>query len=242
MRISRLFVETALRRGATLTLDARAAHYVSQVLRLRPGQALTLFDGSGLDHAATLLRCDRQACTAEVGDCVAEEPTAALHIALGIGMSRGERMDFAIQKAVELGVGAITPLHTERSLVQLTAERQRKRVEHWRGVLISACEQSGRSRLPGLEEPVPLSDWLARHRGGLLLHHAAAQTLADLAAPGTGLSLLIGPEGGLSAAERELAGAHDFTAVRLGPRVLRTETAPLAAIAAVQMLWGDFRR
>jgi 16S rRNA (uracil1498-N3)-methyltransferase len=150
-------------------------------------------------------------------------------------------MDFAIQKSVELGVHAITPLHTERSLVQLEGERLKKRLEHWQGVVVSACEQSGRARIPRLRTPVPLDDWLSTHPQGLLLFHGAEHSLADLPPPGEDLNLLIGPEGGLSEAERGRALAAGFSAVRLGPRILRTETAPLAALAAIQVLWGDLR-
>jgi len=160
---------------------------------------------------------------------------------LGVGISRGERMDFAIQKSVELGVFAITPLLTERGVVQLRAERQAKRMAHWQGVLVSACEQSGRSRMPTLHPSATLGDWLATQRDGLMLYHRAADTLASVPHPGSSLKLLVGPEGGLSEEERAMALASGFRGVRLGPRVLRTETAPLAAIAAIQALWGDFR-
>jgi 16S rRNA (uracil1498-N3)-methyltransferase len=150
-------------------------------------------------------------------------------------------MDFAIQKSVELGVMAITPLLTERSQVRFRNGRQERRVAHWLGVLLSACEQSGRSRVPAMHPPDTLQSWLTGHHGGLMLDHRATCTLSGLAPPGETLNMLVGPEGGLSDAERSLASNAAFTAVRLGPRVLRTETAPLAALAAVQVLWGDLR-
>lgn len=241
MRISRVFTDQPLLAGATVVLDQRAARYLAQVLRLRSGDEVTLFDGSGCDFAGVLTRCERKGCSVRVTDVVATEQTAALALHLGIGLSRGERMDLAIQKSVELGVTAMTPLVTARSVVELKGERLDRRVAHWRGVVISACEQSGRSRLPTLHPPRSLADWLDDHHDGLMLYHQASRTLADLPPPADHLNLLIGPEGGLSGAERALASAHGFLDVRLGPRVLRTETAPLAALAAVQALWGDFR-
>jgi len=241
MRISRVFTEQPLRTGTTITLDERAARYLSQVLRLRTGDDILLFDDSGRDFAGELVRCDRKGCSVHVGEVAVTEPTSALHLHLGIGISRGERMDFAIQKSVELGVTAVTPLISERSVVELRGERLARRMAHWRGVIISACEQSGRSRLPVLHPSTALGDWLNSHRRGLMLYHKAAQTLPGLSHPGDSLNLLIGPEGGLSDSERQAAEASGFQGVRLGPRVLRTETAPLAALAAIQALWGDFR-
>jgi 16S rRNA (uracil1498-N3)-methyltransferase len=241
MRVSRLYLEQPLVPGQEVSLDERGRRYVSQVLRLRPGQPLTLFNGDGCDYAGELLQCDRQACRVLLLQQLGEEPITALQLQLAIGISRGERMDFAIQKSVELGVHSISPLHTERSLVQLAGDRLTKRMAHWQGVIISACEQSGRMRIPRLNPPQALTAWLETHRDGLLLHHAAEQSLAELPPPGDALNLLIGPEGGLSEAERRQAMANGLTAVRLGPRVLRTETAPLAALAAIQVLWGDLR-
>ncbi|MCB1772119.1 MAG: 16S rRNA (uracil(1498)-N(3))-methyltransferase [Gammaproteobacteria bacterium] len=241
MRVSRLFVESALDTGQTVELDRRAAHYVFQVLRLRSGDSLTLFNGDGRDLAATLVQCDRRGCTARIEALLATAPEDVLQVALGIGISRGERMDFAIQKAVELGVSDITALATQRSVVQLDGDRLRKRLEHWRGIVISACEQSGRARIPAVDFAADLHGWLEEHRDGILLHHQAGDTLPTLQPPGGGISLLIGPEGGLDETERQAAIACGYRAVRMGPRVMRTETAPLAALAAMQALWGDFR-
>lgn len=187
-----------------------------------------------------LVRCDRKVCSAQVIVRQAVEPEASLCILLGIGISRGERMNFAIQKSVELGVSEITPLDTARNVVQLDADRREKRLAHWQRILLSACEQSGRSRLPVLHPPTRLTDWLVSHRGGLMLDHRAPAGLCDLPPPKEALPLLVGPEGGFEAPEQDQAAAAGFTAVRLGPRVMRTETAPLAALAAIQVLWGDF--
>ena len=241
MRVSRIFTQQVLAAGATVNLEQRAAHYLSQVLRLRNGDKIVLFDGSGGDFQAELTRCHRKACTARVVALTRQEHPADLQLHLGIGVSRGERMDFVIQKSVELGVTAITPLLTERSLVQFRSDRQEKRMLHWQGVLLGACEQSGRSLIPALHSPAALPDWLFAHREGLMLDHRVTRTLPELPHPGIALNLLVGPEGGLSEAERSQATAAAFTAVRLGPRVLRTETAPLAALAAIQVLWGDMR-
>lgn len=241
MRRSRIFTLQRLEAGRLVDLDERAVRYASQVLRLRAGHEIILFDGSGKDYGAVLTRCDRKCCSAQITGISSTEQVAPLALHLGIGISRGERMDFAIQKSVELGVATVTPLFTGRSVVELKGERMERRLSHWRAIVVSACEQSGRSRLPALDAPVPLADWLRNHQGGLVLYHRATDTLATLPPPEDVLHLLIGPEGGLSDKERELAAAQGFRGVRLGPRILRTETAPLAALAAIQALWGDFR-
>jgi len=152
-------------------------------------------------------------------------------------------MDFAIRKAVELGVTGITPLFTARSVVRLQGERLQRRIDHWRGLVVSACEQSGRCRLPQLAPPHPLQESLQGADGDLrlVLHHRGEGGLEQLGPPQRGIDLLIGPEGGLEAVEIGLAREQGFIPVRLGPRIMRTETAPLAALAAIQMLWGDFR-
>jgi 16S rRNA (uracil1498-N3)-methyltransferase len=241
VRQSRLYTDQPLQAGSRVELDARAAHYVTQVLRLRKGQSLTLFNGDGHDWSAELDYCGRRDCRVHVLEILEAEslPRRALHLA--VGLSRGERMDLVIQKAVELGVTDITPLHTQRSVVQLDAERSAKRLSHWHGIVVSACEQSGRMRLPQLNPITDITVWLAAGHNGFMLDHRAKVSLAGSDEPAGDIALLVGPEGGLAAPERQLAARHGFTAVRLGPRVLRTETAPLAALAAIQTLWGDFR-
>lgn len=241
MRVSRVFVESPLDPGLTIELDRRAAHYAFQVLRLRSGHSLTLFNGDGRDLSATLLQCDRRTCRARIEALLSTAADDVLKVSLGIGISRGERMDLVVQKAVELGVSAITVLATQRSVVQLDGERLQKRLEHWRGIVISACEQSGRQRIPPIGFAADLRDWLEHHRDGIMLHHLATGTLPTLQPPGDSINLLIGPEGGLDDTERQVAIDCGYRAVRLGPRVMRTETAPLAALAAMQALWGDFR-
>ncbi len=241
MRVSRIYTDQALQTGASVELDPRAARYVSQVLRLRSGQTLTLFNGDGTDYGAILTRCDRRSCVAQIDSRLAVEAEPTLQLHLGIGISRAERMDLAIQKSVELGVTTISPLQTERSVVQLKADRLAKRLAHWRGIAISACEQCGRNRIPGIAAPTALANWLTDQASGILLFHKADDTLATLGAPQGPFSLLIGPEGGLSEAERRQAVDSGLAAIRMGPRIMRTETAPLAALAAIQVLWGDFR-
>jgi 16S rRNA (uracil1498-N3)-methyltransferase len=244
MREPRVYTPQALDSGTEIILEAGPARHLTSVLRLGENAALRLFNGNGRDYSARLSQVSKGAVRARVLDAGDEEPPAALPLNLYLGISRGERMDFAIQKAVELGVTRIRPLSCGRSVVQLKGERLQRRMEHWRGVLVGACEQSGRNRLPALDPPQSLPGSLASASAAdcrLLLDHRGACSLEQLQRPGHGVDLLIGPEGGLEQDERELAAAHGFTALRLGPRVLRTETAPLAALAAIQMLWGDFR-
>ncbi len=242
MRTPRVYVDVALAAGAELRLPAAAAAHLARVLRLGPGDPVILFNGDGRDYAGRLLAADRRETRALVESAGVPEPEPPLHLHLAIGISRGERMDFVIQKAVELGVASIRPLFTERSVVRLDAERGQRRHAHWRGVLVAACEQSGRRRLPALHSAVPITGWLPGIEGaGLLLDPQAERSLRDLPVPTADITLLVGPEGGLSAAERQQAARSGFTGVRLGPRLLRTETAPLAALAAMQTLWGDLR-
>jgi 16S rRNA (uracil1498-N3)-methyltransferase len=241
MRTPRVYVALPLAAGARVTLPAVQSQHLTLVLRLAAGDPVILFNGDGRDYSAHLLDAHRTrtavACEAP-GD---EEPVPALRIHLGLGISKGERMDFALQKAVELGIDRITPLFSGRSVVRLDPERLAKRHGHWEGVMIAACEQSGRRHLPGLGQAARLADWLVLgHRGGILLDHRSAMPLHALPPPAGDLTLLVGPEGGLSEFERTAARAAGFTGVCLGPRILRTETAPLAAIAAIQTLWGDF--
>jgi len=235
-------VELTLSGKERVALPPAPSLHLVQVLRLRRGDALVLFDGNGRDYPARLVEARRDAALVEVAEAGEPEPTPDLAVHLGIGVSKGERMDFALQKAVELGVSTVTPLFTQRSVVRLEGERLARRRQHWRGVLIAACEQSGRRRLPQLHRSEILDDWLSKaHPRPLLLDHRSTTALPDLPPPEGSLTILVGPEGGLAPTERAAASRLGFTGVRLGPRILRTETAPLAALAAVQVLWGDFR-
>jgi 16S rRNA (uracil1498-N3)-methyltransferase len=241
MRLPRIYVDQPLVPGGTLRLPDGPARHLSQVLRLAVDDRLAVFNGDGRDYGARVSGLGRIGVTLDVGVPGEPEPEAALSIHLALGVSRGERMDFAIQKAVELGVSGIRPLFTERSMVQLAGERLERRMAHWLGVAIGACEQSGRRRLPGLESALSFADWISGGPVGvLLLDPESPQPLTGLGRPEGPVTLLVGPEGGLSPKERARARSQGIFGVRLGPRILRAETAPVAAIAAIQALWGDF--
>lgn len=245
MRTPRIYTQLPLRIGLQFGLDREAVRHLVQVLRMQPGAAVILFNGDGRDYAGQLLECTRNTAQVIISGCSDEEPPPVLKINLGLGLSKGERMDFALQKSVELGVTGFTPLLTEHSVVRLSAKRMDNRLQHWKRISIAACEQSGRRRLPDVGDILSLSDWLLTSKAmdgiGILLDHRSDTTLDQLAYTGASINLLIGPEGGLSQEERNRAKTAGFESIRLGPRVLRTETAPLAAISAIQILWGDFR-
>jgi 16S rRNA (uracil1498-N3)-methyltransferase len=243
MRIPRIYTPQRLRTGKGLTLEPAAARHLVQVLRLKTGAEVLLFNGDGRDCSAIILQADKSGVQLQVGRCAPAAPPPRLEIDLLQAVGKGERMDFALQKAVELGVTRIHPLFTERTQVRLHGERLDRRMAHWRQVVIAACEQSGRNRLPQLERAARLDTEALGEEGDqlrLLLAPNTGRNLSQLAAPRQRVQLLIGPEGGLTEAEMRLAETKGFIPIRLGPRVLRTETAPLAAIAAIQTLWGDF--
>ena len=239
MRLSRFFIDAPLSLGQHELPEAQA-HYIGRVLRHAAGDAVQLFDGSGQEYLGELIDVGKKAVRVELREQLAGQAESPLRIHLGQGLSRGERMDWAIQKATELGVSEITPIVSERCEVRLKDERADKRLAHWRQVAISACEQCGRSVLPVIHAPITLAEWQAHVQAELkLVLHPVAAPLESHARPHS-LAFLIGPEGGLSEAEVEQAKAAGFHAARLGPRVLRTETAPVVALAVAQQLWGDF--
>ena len=239
MRLSRFFIDAPLSLGQHELPEAQA-HYIGRVLRHAAGDAVQLFDGSGQEYLGALIEVGKKAVRVELREQLAGQAESPLRIHLGQGLSRGERMDWAIQKATELGVGEITPIVSERCEVRLKDERADKRLAHWRQVAISACEQCGRSVLPVIHAPITLAEWQAHVQAELkLVLHPVAAPLESHARPHS-LAFLIGPEGGLSEAEVAQAKAAGFHAARLGPRVLRTETAPVVALAVAQQLWGDF--
>ncbi|AKA21860.1 16S rRNA (uracil(1498)-N(3))-methyltransferase [Pseudomonas chlororaphis] len=239
MRLSRFFIDAPLSLGEHELPEAQA-HYIGRVLRMAEGDALQLFDGSGHEFRGTLLEVGKKRVVVRLDESFAGQVESPLRIHLGQGLSRGERMDWAIQKATELGVNDITPIFSERCEVRLKDERADKRLAHWRQVAISACEQCGRSRVPVIHPPVLLADWIKQTQADLkLVLHPVAEPLESHAKPAT-LAFLIGPEGGLSDAEVAQAQDAGFLPARLGPRVLRTETAPVVALAVAQQLWGDF--
>ncbi len=243
MRAPRLFVETALATGAAIELKDETLHYARNVLRLDVGAPLLLFNGEGPQFEATVTAAGKRSLTLAVGADTGAARDTALPVHLGIGLARGERMDWVVQKCTELGVATITPLALARCNAKFDQDRGDNRLRHWRQVAISACEQCGRNRLPLIEEPMPLERWLAMRTGapGLVLHTAESNPLARGDAPAQ-LRLLVGPEGGLEDNEFAQARAAGFTPWSLGPRVLRTETAPVAALAILQYVWGDAGR
>lgn len=239
MRLSRFFIDTPLSLGLH-SLPEASAHYISRVLRLGTGVAVQLFDGSGTEYRGTLAEVGKKQVTVMLTEQLAGLAESSLRIHLGQGLSRGERMDWAIQKATELGVAEITPIVSERCEVRLKDERADKRLAHWRQIAISACEQCGRSVLPIINPPAQLQDWLKVEASLKLVLHPVADSLATHEPP-VSLAFLIGPEGGLNDNEVDSAREAGFKAARLGPRVLRTETAPVVALSVAQQLWGDFQ-
>jgi len=244
---ARFHVPDRLGPGAELQLPPVAAHHALRVLRLAEKDPVVVFDGSGGEYLATITHIVRGEVRIKTGRFRAEGPESPLPVTLVQGVSSGDRMDFTIRKAVELGVERIVPVFTERSIVKLGADRVDRRRSHWQGIVISACEQSGRNRVPWVEEPARFEHWLAAlsplpasGEARIFLAVEGSKRLAELSRPDGEVWLLAGPEGGFSAAEATNAALRGFVPVRLGPRVLRTETAALAALASIQTLWGDF--
>src|SRR5262245_19005763 len=236
----RIFTPVDLPLGAEIRLSDRAAHHLA-VIRLGRGDAITLFNGQGGEYSAELTRISSKDARARVLSKASSERESPLNVSLAQCVSSGDRMDITLQKSTELGVSRIVPIASERSVVRLSGDRAEKRLAHWRSVVIAACEQCGRNRIPEVAGITEIADFLDRTETGelrLLLAPDATRTLKQLA-PAPEVVLLVGPEGGLTAREREDAERAGFVPVRLGPRILRTETAPLAAIAAMQTLWGD---
>ncbi len=239
--IPRIFREQPLREGERTRLDKETTHHLLNVLRLKPGAAVILFDGSGGEYPGNLAETGKNWVEVEIGAHRTVLRESPLRITLGQAISRGERMDYTIQKAVELGVQDIQPLDTERSLVRLDAVRQDKKLRHWQEIARSAAEQSGRELIPRVHAVLPLSAWCAAVPGNaarLLLDPQATHGLTHLSAANQ-VCLLAGPEGGLSDPEITAAINSGFTGIRLGPRILRTETAAITCVAALQILWGD---
>ena len=237
----------SLAAGIRADLPAAVARHVVKVLRLRRGDELTLFDGAGGEYACRIAATNSGEVAVDVLEWRAVEREAPLAITLVQALQAGEKMDMTVQKAVELGVARIVPVTSRRSVVRLEGARAQRRIEHWRAVAIAACEQCGRNRLPAVAPLQSMESWLAEPPAPgalrLMLAPEAKQTLHGHAppVPGARLELLIGAEGGLAPEEMQLAVLAGFVSVRLGPRILRTETAGLAALAAIQCLWGDFR-
>ncbi len=239
MRIPRLFIEQTLRVGENIMLPKDTRQYVERVLRLKAAHPLILFNGQGGQYSAALAEGGR----AQILGFDDTEHESPLSIHLVQGISKGERMDVTLQKATELGATRITPVGCERSVVRLDEERAERRRERWQQIVRSACEQCGRNRVPEVDEPQTLKQFFSTHGDTdvtrIILAPDATHSLQHIPPP-RALCVLVGPEGGLSTEEIEQAKAHGFIAVRLGQRILRTETAGLAVLAAAQTLWGDF--
>jgi len=236
-----VFVAAPLESGARVTLAGDAASHVMRVLRLRPGAPLALFNGTGGEYSGTIAAIRAGTVTVTVGEAQRIERESPLRVTLAQGVSRGERMDLVVQKATELGVSRILPVFTARSVVKLEGHKAVRRLEHWRAIAIGACEQSGRNRPPEVSSPVELEELLRAERTGtrLLLSPAAVLRVAQIARPEGAVLVLIGPEGGLAEEEQQRALAAGFVGVQLGPRVLRTETAAIAALVLLQREFGD---
>jgi 16S rRNA (uracil1498-N3)-methyltransferase len=243
MNQPRFYCREALSPGAHIDLPEPVARHAVRVLRLPPGAAVVLFDGRGGEYDARIERIERDRVVAALGAWRDVERESGLAVTLIQAVQAGEKMDYTVQKAVELGVSHIVPVDSRRSVTRLAGERAARRVAHWQGVAAAACEQCGRNQVPQLAPLEKLENWLARPASGvlrLILAPDAEQALVDLP-PVTNVQMLIGAEGGLDPQEIVAAKQVGFKAVRMGPRILRTETAGLAALAAMQALWGDFR-
>jgi 16S rRNA (uracil1498-N3)-methyltransferase len=251
MRLTRVFVDAPLAAGAKIALRGSAASHVTRVLRLRVGEPLTLFNGEGGEFAGTLEKSRGGEVTVLVGEHSARERESPLALTLAQGVSRGERMDLVVQKATELGVTCVVPLLTERSVVRFEPQQADRKSNHWRAIAVAACEQSARNRLPRIMSPVPLRDFLrsaaaepapARRTPAaarLLLCPAGGRRMREIEGPLSAITVLIGPEGGLTHEEQDAAVAAGFAPLRLGPRMLRTETAAIAALTLLQQKFGD---
>ncbi|MBS1197883.1 MAG: rRNA m(3)U498 methyltransferase [Proteobacteria bacterium] len=242
METPRFYTRLALSPGARLELPEPVARHAVRVLRLTVGAEITLFDGRGGEYPATIEHIERERVTVHLGNWLLRECESPLQVTLIQAVQAGDKMDFTLQKAVELGVSAFYPVTSRRSVVRLSGDRAAKRVAHWQGVAAAACEQCGRNHIPTVGTLESVEQWLARPAPGTLRLMLApdAKTVLPPNPPSLSIQLLVGAEGGLDPAEIIAAQSAGFIAVRLGPRILRTETAGPAALAAMQALWGDF--
>jgi 16S rRNA (uracil1498-N3)-methyltransferase len=241
MRNPRIHVDEQLLQGQVITLSAEASHYLVQVLRLKKGDAVRPFNQHNGEYAATIETPERKTTTLLIGQQTVAENGPSLIVNLGLGLSRGDRFDFAIQKATELGVSSITPLYTEFSEVKFASDvRKDKKLGHWQKIAISAAEQSGRLSVPTVHSPMQLESWATQaNEATLLILSPRAEAGFAAVKPSASVALLVGPEGGFSAKEEQTASQNKFQGVALGKRILRTETAPLAALAILQFIMGD---
>jgi 16S rRNA (uracil1498-N3)-methyltransferase len=242
MRLTRVHVAEPLAPGRRHTIEGDAANHIARVLRLEPGAPLTVFDGRGGEYSARIEALLKSAVIIEVQARSPSSRESSLSLTLAQGVSRGERMDWVVQKATELGVSRIIPVLTERTVVKLDAKQSERKLAHWHGIAVAACEQSGRDKIPDIVAPLSLPDFLRAidpQTTRLLLSPTGTQRVTDLNAPERKIVVLIGPEGGLAETEQRAAIGAGFLAVRMGPRVLRTETAAVAALTLLQHQFGD---
>ena len=241
MRIPRIYLPSQLILGQSIELTEHAFQHAIKVLRLKQNAKLILFDGEGIEVSAAVETINKKNASVIITEELHSTPESNLSIHLALGISKGERMDFAIQKAVELGVTEITPLFTEHCVVNLDEKRTQKRLQHWHGIIVSACEQSGRNVLPILNTTNTLMKWAdSTNDLSLVFDPLSTSTLKIITPEENKINIVIGPEGGLSSQEiSELDKRSNFQSVKFGPRVLRTETAAVSAITAAQLLWGD---
>lgn len=242
MRIPRIYQSTHLAVGAEIALTAEASQHLLKVLRLREGAPLIIFNGEGGSFRGELSAAQGKSAQARLLEYIPVSTESPLKIHIGLGISKGERMDYAVQKLVETGVHSITPLVTEHTVVKLDATREQTRLQHWQGIITSACEQCGRVQLPHLHAITAAPDWIEQVTSECKLVFDAEGTvnLKSITPGPADVAVLIGPEGGLHDSEVQFAQLHGFLVARLGPRVLRTETAAVAICAALQTLWGDY--
>lgn len=245
MRIPTIYTDIELVEQTETELNANAAHHIANVLRMKNNDQVKLFNGSGYFFLATLTQVTKKKVVIQVNSAEKANSESLLHTHLGQVMSRGDRMDYAIQKSTEMGVNEITPLTSERCELKLKSDREAKRLAHWQQVAISAAEQCGRATVPTIHPITSLNDWVTQQSStglSLVFHHRDTQNLTQIQTPPSHVNLLIGPEGGLTSAEIEHARQSNFLACTFGPRVMRTETAPVACLSILQWLWGDFKR
>lgn len=243
MSLPRIFVDVRLGPGAQFALAPDAAQHVGKALRLKTGDTIVVFDGRGGEYEAVIQRMDKEYVDVKTGAFRDADREAPVSVGLVQGLPEADKMDWIIQKSVELGVAWIQPIVCDRSVVRLSGDRAARREAHWRRVSVAACEQSGRNRVPEVRPTLGFQSWIALpSEAARWMLSPGAPALAAREAPAEPVEMLVGPEGGLSERERDLAAQKGFEGVGLGPRVLRTETAPLAALATINALWGDFSR
>lgn len=241
MRIARLYIDRSLKTGDEFLLQKEQTHYISSVLRLRYGDQLCLFNNENAEYLAKIIALEKKSAKLKIEEKQLCQRESNLHTTLGIGLSRGQHMDYAIQKAVELGANILVPLLTEFSNVKVSEDRVENKLQHWQKIIINAAEQCGRTCLPELLAPRAINDFIQYNKSDLKLmfNPEAKLTISHINMQPQYVSLLLGPEGGFSQTEIELATQHDYQSVSLGPRILRAETAVVSALTACQNYWGD---